>query len=40
MVIPVGPQDEQELIVLDKTAAGAVRRQSVMRVMFVPLRPA
>ena len=39
MVIPVGPLDRQELIVLDKSATGQVRRQSVMRVMFVPLRP-
>ena len=39
MVIPVGPLDRQELIVVDKSASGAVRRRSVMRVMFVPLRP-
>ena len=39
MVIPVGPLDAQELMLIEKTAAGAVRRQRVMPVIFVPLRP-
>ncbi|HEX2559399.1 protein-L-isoaspartate(D-aspartate) O-methyltransferase [Phenylobacterium sp.] len=39
MVIPVGPRREQQLTVVEKDAAGAVRQRRIMPVLFVPLRP-
>ena len=38
MVIPVGPQGDQELMVVQKEAAGRVSRRVVMPVRFVPLQ--
>ncbi len=38
MVIPVGPRGEQELMVVQKDAAGRVTRRTVMPVRFVPLQ--
>ncbi|MFC3080641.1 protein-L-isoaspartate(D-aspartate) O-methyltransferase [Phenylobacterium terrae] len=40
MVIPVGPQREQQLMVIEKDAAGRTRQRRIMPVLFVPLRPA
>jgi len=39
LVAPVGPGWEQELIVLEKRADGAIRRTAVAPVIFVPMRP-
>lgn len=40
MVIPVGPRREQQLMVVEKDAAGRTRHRRIMPVLFVPLRPA
>jgi len=40
MVAPVGPLWNQELIVLEKKADGAIERRSVAPVAFLPMKPA
>jgi protein-L-isoaspartate(D-aspartate) O-methyltransferase len=37
LVIPVGPAEDQELLLLEKDAAGKVRRRSLFPVRFVPM---
>lgn len=37
LVAPIGRQDEQELVLIDKSAQGHVRRQNVFGVSFVPM---
>ena len=37
LVIPVGSEDYQELVVLEHMHWGEIRRRSLMRVLFVPL---
>lgn len=39
MVAPVGSGDRQELVVLEKSPSGAVRRRTVLPVRFVPMVP-
>jgi protein-L-isoaspartate(D-aspartate) O-methyltransferase len=39
IVIPIGPDDDQHLTVVEKDADGRVRQRRVMQVVFVPLRP-
>ncbi len=34
MVMPIGPEDGQDLVVIDKSASGAIRTQSVIPVRF------
>jgi protein-L-isoaspartate(D-aspartate) O-methyltransferase len=37
MVIPIGPRDTQELLLIEKSPAGKVSQRSLLRVAFVPL---
>lgn len=37
MIIPVGPTSSQALVLLEKNAAGAIERRSVLPVRFVPM---
>lgn len=39
LVAPVGRTEDQQLIVIDKTADGKLRRRTVFPVMFVPMVP-
>lgn len=39
LVAPVGPSLNQELLVIDKSADGKIRRRTVFPVMFVPMVP-
>lgn len=38
IVIPIGPDEDQHLTVVEKDASGQVRQRRVMQVVFVPLR--
>jgi protein-L-isoaspartate(D-aspartate) O-methyltransferase len=40
LVAPIGPTSDQELVVLEKDAAGKISRRSAGGVVFVPMRPA
>jgi protein-L-isoaspartate(D-aspartate) O-methyltransferase len=39
LVAPIGPMFDQELVVLEKNAAGKISRRSAGGVVFVPMRP-
>lgn len=40
LVAPVGPSSDQELVVLEKDAAGKITRRSAGGVVFLPMKPA